>query len=112
MSDRNNPTSVTFAAGVATVTPHGDIGTYEASSLRMAIKQAYDQKPKKLVVDLSGVPYMATAGLATLVEARQLAMKSSAQLVLCGLNERVKAVFDISRLTGVFKIVGSVGEAG
>lgn len=110
MSDARTQTSVTFAGGVATVTPQGDIGTYEASSLRTAIKQAYDQKPQKLVIDLSGVPYMATAGLATLVEARQLSMKSSTVLVLCGLNDRVRAVFEISRLTGVFKIVATISD--
>ena len=112
MSDARNQPSVKFAGGVATVTPRGDIGTYEATSLRAAIKQAYDQKPSKLVINLAEVPYMATAGLATLVEARQLALKSSAQLVLCGLNDRVKAVFDISRLTGVFTIVPTINDAG
>ncbi len=106
---------VTFAQAasgpMAVVSPVGDIGTHEAPTLRNAIRGAYDKKPSKLVVDLSGVTYMATAGLATLVEALQLAKKSSTQLVLCGMQERVLAVFEISRLTSVFKIVKTKEEA-
>jgi anti-anti-sigma factor len=53
---------------------------------------------------------MATAGLATLVEALQLAKKNNVQFVLCGLQERVLAVFEISRLASVFKIVKTRAE--
>jgi anti-sigma B factor antagonist len=115
MSDSGHiQVGVTFANGstgqVAFVAPVGDIGTHEAPSLRNAIKGAYEKKPTKVVVDLAGVAYMATAGLATLVEALQLAKKNNVQFVLCGLQERVLAVFEISRLASVFKIVMTRAE--
>jgi anti-sigma B factor antagonist len=93
------------------IAPVGDIGTHEAPSLRSAVKQAFEQRPMRIVVDLAGVSYMATAGLATLVEAQQLARKANTTLVLAGLQDRVRAVFEISRLTSVFRITGTIDEA-
>lgn len=103
--------SQTPAGVTAILSPVGDIGTHEAPALRNAIKSAYDKKPAKVVVDLAGVAYMATAGLATLVEALQLAKKANVQFVLCGMQERVLAVFEISRLASVFRIVKTRDEA-
>jgi anti-sigma B factor antagonist len=95
----------------AYATPLGDIGTHEAPALRQAIREALEKRPARLIVDLTGVPYMATAGLATLVEAMNLTRKSSTSLVLAGMHDRVKAVFDISKLTPLFRIAPSVADA-
>lgn len=103
--------AVTFKGVVAYAAPAGDIGTHEAPALRQAIREAMDKRPSKIIVDLTGVPYMATAGLATLVEAMNLTRKAGSTLVLAGMHERVKAVFDISRLTSLFKIAADVGAA-
>jgi anti-anti-sigma factor len=92
--------------------PQGEIATHEAPTMQHAVKEAFDARPPKVVIDLSSVSYMATSGLATLVQAAQQSNKTKIPLVLCGLQERVKAVIDISRLTSFFKIVGSRDEAG
>jgi anti-sigma B factor antagonist len=97
--------------GVALVAAAGDIGYHEAPTLRQAIKEAYDAKPARVIVDLAGVAYMATPGLATLVEALQMSKRSQVALVLCGLNERVRAVFEIARLHTVFRIVPDASAA-
>ena len=97
--------------GIALVTAEGDIGYHEAPTLRNAIKEAYDAKPARVVVDLSGVAYMATPGLATLVEALQMSKRSQVVLVLCGLTDRVRAVFEIARLHTVFRIVPDAATA-
>jgi len=112
MADRG-PLSVTIReqGGAVVVTVGGEIGYHEAPSLRASIKEAYEKKPRRLVADLSGVTYMATPGLATLVEALQIAKRTQTVLVLCGLTERVRAIFEIARLHTVFKIVGTVDEA-
>lgn len=93
--------------GVAVIAPHGEIGYPEATSFRTYLKQAQDKKTPRVVVDLSDVAFMSTPGLATLVEALQTSKKSQTALVLCGLQERVRAVFEIARLHTVFKIAAS-----
>jgi len=97
--------------GAAIVSVGGEIGYQEAPALRNWIRQAYDKKPEKLVIDLAGVSYMATPGLATLVEALQIAKKTRARLVLCGLNDRVRAVFEIARLDTVFVLAPNIEQA-
>jgi len=91
--------------------PVGEIGYHEAPTLQQAIRSAYDKKPKKLIVNLTGVSYMATPGLATLVEALQIGKKTNTPLVLVGLSDRVRAVFEIARLNTVFKIAPDVEQA-
>lgn len=103
--------SVTSADGMVVVAPEGEIGYLEAPSFKVYLRQGFDSKPRRLIADLSGVSYMSTPGLATLVEALQQSKKLSISLVLCGMNERVRSIFEIARLHTVFKIVTSRDEA-
>lgn len=112
MSDRDSiKVRVEERDGAVILAPSGEIGYQEAPSFRLHIKQAFDKKPKKLVTDLSGVEYMSTPGLATLVEALQIAKRTQTPLVLCGLNEKVRAIFEIARLHTVFKIAPDAAAA-
>jgi len=103
--------SVVRSGAMIVVVPEGDIGYHEAPAFRGYLSGAFDQKPSRVVVDLISVPYMATPGLATLVEALQRSKKNSIPLVLCGMNDRVRAIFEIARLHTVFKIVEARAEA-
>ena len=54
---------------------------------------------------------MDSSGVATFVEAMQLAQRGGCRLILCALQERVKSIFEIARLDMVFTILGSTDEA-
>lgn len=97
--------------GATILAPSGEVGYHEAPTLRVSLREALDRKPARLVVNLVAVHYMATPGLATLIEALQISKKTQVPLVLCGLNERVRAVFEIARLQTVFRIVADVDAA-
>ncbi len=109
----SSPTTFEFKdlGQMAVITPKGEIGYPEAAPFRTAIKQAQDKKVPRVVVDLSGVSFMSTPGLATLVEALQTSKRTSTGLVLCGLQDRVRAVFEIARLQTVFRIVPTISAA-
>jgi anti-sigma B factor antagonist len=93
------------------LSPDGDVDLTASSYFRGEIKKALDSKPKRLVVDLSGVPYMDSSGVATLVEAMQLSRRSGVKLVLCGLQDRVRSIFEIAKLELVFTIVDGQDQA-
>lgn len=97
--------------GVVIVAPHGEIAYTEATAFQSAVRQATGAKPPKLIVDLTHVEYMNTPGLAVLVEALQSTRKTKTRLVLCGINPRVKAIFQIAKLNTVFEIVDSLDIA-
>ncbi len=91
--------------------PIGEIDLSCAAMLRQKLSQVQDGKPARLIVDLSAVPYMDSSGVATLVEAMQIARRTGSKLVLCALQDKVRSIFEIARLDMVFAIVGSVDEA-
>jgi anti-sigma B factor antagonist len=91
--------------------PKGEIDLSCAAMLRSRLGKVQEGKPGRLIIDLSAVPYMDSSGVATLVEAMQIARRNGSKLVLCALQSKVLAIFEIARLDMVFTIVGSVEEA-
>jgi anti-sigma B factor antagonist len=91
--------------GSATVlSPKGDVDMARSPLMRKAIAEALRSGSSKVVLDFSGVPYMDSSGLATLVEALQNSRKSQIALSLCALTPRVRSILEIARLTSVFPI--------
>ena len=69
------------------------------------------QKPKRLIVDLSRVTYIDSSGLAVLIEGMQNMDALGGKLVLAGLQENVRSIFEIARLDQVFVIFPDVKTA-
>jgi anti-sigma B factor antagonist len=105
MSDETLQVDVSEQAGSILLTPHGELGYSEAPTLRQFLKQAHDKKPTRIIVDLSDVSYMNTPGVATLVESLQISKRNRNRLILCGMNDKVRAIFEIARLNTVFEIM-------
>jgi anti-sigma B factor antagonist len=86
------------------LSPKGDVDMARSPIMRKAIAEALKAGSAKVVLDLSGVPYMDSSGLATLVEALQNSRKSQITLFLCALTPRVRSILEIARLNSVFTI--------
>jgi anti-sigma B factor antagonist len=93
--------------GAVIVAPEGDVDLSRSPVLRTSLKQALTAKPSRLVIDLGLVDYMDSSGVATLVEALQIARKGGTKMVLCGMKDRVRSIFEIARLDTVFTIAAS-----
>lgn len=91
--------------------PSGEIDLARSPSMRAQVAEAMKQSPRRVVIDLSKVPYMDSSGVATLVEALQISRKTGAKLFLCGLTPRVRSILEISRLDTVFTIVADRAAA-
>jgi anti-sigma B factor antagonist len=102
---------LTTADSGTVLAPQGEIDLSRAPAFRVHLSQAQKKRPKKLVIDLTAVPYMDSSGVATLVEAMQAARKNGSQLILCGLQSKVRSIFEISRLDMVFTIFATCDEA-
>lgn len=83
----------------------GEIHMDNSPQLRAALIQVCDEQPERVVVDLAGLTYIESSGIATLVEALQRTRQAGGQLVLRGLSERIMGVFRLTRLDKVFSIV-------
>jgi anti-sigma B factor antagonist len=92
------------------LSPKGDIDLGRAPSFRQHISAVQATKPRRLIIDLAEVPYMDSSGVATLIEAMQIARRSGSKLILSSMQERVRSIFEIARLDVVFTIVQSADE--
>ena len=63
------------------------------------------------VFDLSGVPYMDSAGLGVLVNCHVSASRRDGKVVVAGANSRILDLFKITRVNSVFTMAPTVEEA-
>ena len=64
-----------------------------------------------MILDLSGVPYLDSSGLGSLVSASTSCSKSGRRMALTGVNKRVMKVFEITRTEKVFLMFPTLGDA-
>src|SRR5262245_5111843 len=67
-------------------------GGEEAEELRNAVAALVREKAKKVLIDLSGVPWMNSSGVGALVSAYTSLRNGGAHIRFLNLNERVRAI--------------------
>jgi len=83
---------------------HGEIDLHASPRVRQAFSQLLDRQETRILVDLSGVTYMDSSGIAVLIETMQRAQSYGGQLALFGVPQRVRTVFEIAQLDQVLNI--------
>jgi anti-anti-sigma factor len=66
----------------------------------------------KLLIDLSQLEYISSAGLRVLLVVAKRIQQKGGKVVLCNLLPNVTEVFEISGFSSIFKIFKSTEEAG
>ena len=89
----------------------GEIDLHVSPRISTALAAMIDQKPPRLVVDLSKVTYIDSSGLAALIEGMQNVEAYGGKFILAGIQENVKPIFEIARLDQVFIIFPHVDAA-
>lgn len=103
--------SVAWEDKIAVVTVTGDIDLHRSAALQQSLLGLMDEKPTKVIVDLSRVPYMDSSGVASLVKLLSRTRKLGVALVLLSPSEKVRSIFEITRLNSVFTITDNKEEA-
>ncbi len=103
--------TATPVAGGMVVTLQGEIDLYSSPRIRERLLGLLKERPSRLIVDLSAVPYMDSSGIATFVEALQQVRKQQGALRLVGLQANIREVFRFARLEQVFAICDTVDAA-
>ncbi|MGA8182432.1 MAG: STAS domain-containing protein [Terriglobia bacterium] len=83
----------------------------ESSQLRSTIKELLKQGKKRLVLDLSKVTYIDSAGLGTLVAAYTSARNEGGDIRLANVTERFGELLNITKLVTIFSVHDSVEDA-
>jgi anti-sigma B factor antagonist len=88
----------------------GEIDLHVSPRVERALASIIKKRPAHLVVDLSGVTFIDSSGLAALIHAMQDVTKYGGKLTLSGINSDVRAIFEIARLDQIFVIGSCDGE--
>ena len=82
----------------------GDVDLYTSPRLRDALLGAIKAHGPSVLVNMSGVAYIDSSGIATLVEGLQLSGQTKIAFGLFGLRHNARSVLELARLDKVFTI--------
>ena len=89
----------------------GDVDAGTVDALRRTIDELLASGEHRFVVDLTNVPFMDSAGLATLVQLFKRVRIGEGDVRLAGLQPDVRRIFELVRLTRVFDTYDSAEAA-
>ena len=102
--------SVREVSGTWVVAFDGDVDLEHSPEARRVLLE-YVDRGQGLLVDLSGVAYMDSSGVASLVEAYQRSRKKGTAFALVSVNTPALRVLELARLDRVFTIHGTLEDA-
>jgi anti-sigma B factor antagonist len=89
----------------------GEIDMERSVEVKQKLKELFQKKPSRLVVNMSDVKLIDSSGLATLVGALRWCRTNGSTLRLAGMAENVRSIFEICRLDTIFQICDTEAEA-
>jgi anti-anti-sigma factor len=92
-------------------TPEGAIDLHVSPEMRTSLRAIIDEKPKRLVVDLSRVPFVDSSGIAVLIGAMQSLELDGGVFMLAGAQEAVQTILESARLDQYFRLFPNVDSA-
>lgn len=97
--------------GIAVFELEGDIDINTSPEVKKSFDGIIKAKKNKLVINLQGVNYVDSSGLATLVEILKNLRSYGGKLKLINLSSKVKGLFEITKLDKLFDIRSDEEEA-
>lgn len=90
----------------------GDIDFANSPEVRQSLlREIRESRVPRVVVNLSGVHYIDSSGVASLVEGLKASRDLGSRFILFGLSTAAREVLQLSRLLKVFEIYDSEEEA-
>jgi anti-sigma B factor antagonist len=86
------------------VSIEGRVNVDTSGEVRRMIAEALDSIPPVVTVDFSGVTYLDTSGLATLLEASRIARQQGTRLVVEGLHDQPRELLHFTQIDRLIEI--------
>ena len=112
MRDNASPAAPVLHRSRPNVLPlEGDIDLHVSPVVTETLTEMIRKEPKRVVIDLSRVTYIDSAGIASLIIAMQEVEAYGGKFFLAGLQETLRLIFETSRLDRTFQIFPNVDAA-
>lgn len=89
----------------------GEVDMFTSPSLRDKLVPLFEKNVKGVIVDLKGVSFMDSSGIATMVEGLQWSKKNKKDFILTCLGETVMNALSLTKLEKVFTIKADKEQA-
>jgi anti-sigma B factor antagonist len=89
----------------------GEIDLHVSPAVTQSLNAMIEEKPERIVIDLSRATYIDSAGLAALILAMQNVEAYGGRFFLTGVHETMRSIFETSRLDQIFEILPDVDAA-
>ena len=91
--------------GVLSIALHGEIDHHSAVQIRTELDSLlYEERPKKVILDLSGIEFMDSSGLGLIMGRYALLQKLGGVLTLRNPHERIVKIFELAGLGRMVQI--------
>lgn len=90
--------------------PQGRLDSSSSPELERVITEQLDAGTQRVVFDLTGLEYISSAGLRVVLLAGKKLRASKGKLVLVGLRDMVREVFDMSGFLTLFAVTQTLDE--
>jgi len=97
--------------GAQVVAVNGRVDAVTAPELEIELNGCIDGGANTIVIDLSALEYISSAGLRVILAIAKKLKTSGGDILLTGLGGAVKEVFEISGFYSIFKVFDSAEEA-
>jgi anti-sigma B factor antagonist len=101
----------TNAAGVAILEIDGQLIVGNRQELKTLVQEGLDRGERKFLIDCSRTGYIDSSGLGALVTLSKKVREANGDLRIAGLNEDLRALFELTKLDTLFHIAPSAEEA-
>ena len=97
--------------GVTVLVINGDIDLNSSPTMRQKFDELIKKNINKIIVNFQDVSYIDSSGLATVIEMLQRLKKNQGQLRLSNLSEKIKNLFEITKIDKLFQMYSDEEEA-
>lgn len=97
--------------GISRVDVNGYLDAHTFDEFESSLIDLFDEGEYKIIVDMSGVPYISSAGAGVFIWAHQQAQNNAGDIVILKPSPNVAEVLELLGLDQVFKIVTTL-DAG
>jgi anti-sigma B factor antagonist len=87
---------------------HGPLTMENVSPFLNAVRR---ESAPTMILDFTGVPYLDSSGLGSLVSAYTSCQKAGRRVALTGVNKRVMKVFEITKVEEIFLMFPTLSDA-
>lgn len=103
--------SKTHNDGVAILKVEGQLIVGNRQELKGLVQEGLDRGERKFVIDCTQTGYIDSSGLGALVSLSRKVREQGGELRIAGLNEDLRALFELTKLDTLFHISPTADEA-